>query len=439
MGILDTFYIVFKSLGGKEVEQEQKAIEKGSQALAAQFKAADVLTNNITASFRRLGKQLGATAIGFFAFRSIISNIQSATEYVTQLDKASTALGVNISELDAWGMAAKKAGGSAEEFQSSLRSLSEKLGTTPKTALKALLPLSDALQKMSRFRALKYGKQLGLDENTILLLQKGRREVQSIIAQQKEFGVVTKQDQKVTREFNDAVTDTGSALRGLYVALSSSVLPILTKFFNIVTPIFEYLRIHKDAVVGAFLAIAAVGAILAAPFVAANAAVIAITAGIVALIAVIGIAYEDIKAFLNGQNSLIGDLLKKWPALGTAVKGYVYLLTLPFKALLDIMDAVKSAFLSLFSIFSGNTAKFKASIETGQSFLGIASNSPIASQTSGSILTGGRGARNNSINTGDITINTQATDAQGIAGSMNQALVGHFWQANSYFDDGVAA
>jgi hypothetical protein len=77
-------------------------------------------------------------------------------------------------------------------------------------------------------------------------------------------------------------------------------------------------------------------------------------------------------------------------------------------------------------------------LEKGKSAINTASNSPIAAQTSGSIANSFKSsARNTSVQTGDIIVQTQATDAEGIAREVGGSLNSQMRAAVDNFDDGV--
>jgi len=85
--------------------------------------------------------------------------------------------------------------------------------------------------------------------------------------------------------------------------------------------------------------------------------------------------------------------------------------------------------------------KLIESVEIGKRAITLASTSPISAQTSNSILnTGGNSSsRSVDVRTGDINIQTQATDSQAIALSINESLQNVIRGATGNFNDGVAA
>lgn len=437
MNIIEQFYILFKS-DASEVKKGADEAKKATTNLDESLKNVNKSTEKVGQSFIQLVK----AAAGFLgiavAAHKVLAGITEANNYALQLGDASRALGVNAAELDIWGNAVKRTGGTVEGFQSSLRALSQHFGSSAEVALKVLPKLADVFQRLGRFRSLQYGKMLGLDEATILLLQSGRREVENVIRRQKELGSVTEVNIEDARKYRNAQNDLETAFRSLYLTLGHEVIPILTKFYNFLVPVIEYIKRHKDLVIGAFIAIGAAAAVMLAPFIILNAEIIAIAAGIALLIAAFAIDYEDIQAFRHGHNSLIGDILKKWPLVGTVVKaafeGLKQILEIAFAPLFAAVKAGEY----LASLF-GSSKKIDFNIGGAQQLLDTAATSPIASMNSTSILSAYHGyQRNSSINIDNIAIHTQATDAVGISRQLDKTMQSQFYQTANNFADGVS-
>jgi hypothetical protein len=177
-----------------------------------------------------------------------------------------------------------------------------------------------------------------------------------------------------------------------------------------------------------------------APFIVAAAPILRVIAIITALIGLFALAYEDILFYIRGHGSLTGDLIKRWSNVKTV--------------LIDILTTIRKllewAFAPLFPAIQAlgllenlhlnpfSTEAFKKSLEKTKAFLGLTEQTPIAT-VGANRFTSQQFARNASINTGDIIIQTQATDAEGIAKDFTKDLITkHLWQANNYFSNGNA-
>lgn len=411
MTIIDTFYILFKG----DASGAKKAADEASKSV----KSFLTFVGAATAAYK------------------VLQGISEAANYSLQLGDSSRALGVNAAELDAWGNAVRRNGGTVEGFQKSLDSLSQHFGTNAQIALRTLPQLADAFQRLGRFRSLQYGKILGLDQSTILLLQQGRREVESIIQRHRELSAVSERDIEVAQKYRTSNIELEMAFRGLNLELGRVLIPLLTKFYTVLVPIVDYVRNHKDLIIGAFIGIGAAATVMLAPFLISAAPFLAIAAAITTLIGLFALIYEDIQGFRKGHNSLIGEILKSWPTIGNVVSSVIDDWILRFKSLIDIFKIFQAVFDKTASFFQKDT-KLTLDIERGRNFLDLATSNGLSAQTSGSIFNSQAFQRNSAINTGPITIHTQATDAEGISRELGRGIQEHLWQAENQFANGVA-
>lgn len=405
MSILDTFYILFKS-DASEVKKGAEEAQKATQNLQDKLKSTDKSAEHLGESFLSAAR----SALGLVAGLASVATVISTISDVRELGKSSRALQVNVEDLDAWGSAVERSGGSAQEFQSSLSSLADHLGTTGNIALKTLPLFADAFSRMNQTQANRYGKSLGLDQSTIYLLQQGRREVEDTIKRQKEFGTVTKEDVEVTRKFDVALFDLGKVLQFFQRELALPFLSPLTKSF-------EYLVEHKDLIKGALIAIGIGVAAMAASFAIANPA-IAVAA--VALALFVG-AYEDYQKFKRGEPSLIGDINEDFKSVKNKINNDI-------TALKNFPNEAKKAIYGLKDDLYNSPHKLVTAFQEAKDFyLPKVSN-----------IFGHNNSKANSINVNSVTINTQATNGQDIKAAFVDNLTGQQYQSNSYFDDVVA-
>lgn len=413
MSILETFYILFKS-DASDVKKGADEAKKSTDSVANSLAHVNKTSENVGASFLKMARSFAGLVAAGTASALFIANLKAATNYGIELDKTSRLLGVNIEDLDAWGQAVQRTGGSAAQFQNSLHSLAQHFGASPRIALKLLPQLADAFEKMGRLRAMHYGKMLGLDEATILLLQQGRREVQAVIDQQKQLGVITQKDAETFRQFNNTLADTEHATRSLFSRLALDSIPVIEKLLKATTKFVEFLMRHKDLVIGALIAIGAASLTIIIPFVIANAAIIGTVAAIGLLVGAFAFLYDDVKTFFEGGDSLIGRWIDRWSDLKNIIS--------------DIVNI-----LSKFSLIPGVGA-----IKLAKEYLFDASTSPLGSQSSNSLLAAQGGNRNQTVNVTGVTINTQATDAAGIGTAFGTELQKMLRQSNDNFADGIA-
>ncbi len=316
MSVLDTFFTLFKSSGVEDVEKDNDRAKKSNDKLDESLKGSRKTSDDLTRSFKSMGSELIGLATAGLSVASILSKLKSSVSYTIDLAQVSRVLNVNISDLDAWGNAVKKTGGTVQTFESSLQNLAMHLGTTGDVALKVLPQFADSFQKLGRYGSMKYGAMLGMDESLILLLQKGRREVESVIKQQKELGVVTQHDAEVALKFNSAWTNTTQTFRTLFAETATDILPLLTTLLSAFTETGSYLQGHREAIAGALMAIGGAALYAARGFFTLRRAMLA-------LIPLAGIVYEDLKAFSQGKDSFIGEQAAKHKLVFKEVRAFV--------------------------------------------------------------------------------------------------------------------
>lgn len=306
----------------------------GSQAKKGMKEA----TSAISGGIKEITGKLGGLAA---AFAGIYSASAAFTEYLSAADsmgKFSDAIGVNIEDLHAWSEAAKRSGGSIEGFQGSLKSLTtqlSKMSTVGKSkagnvlaavgidpgeigrqrdAFEVLEEIADKMQSMSKQEAMGFGASLGLDSGTIMLLQQGRDGVKDLVRHQRELGVYTKEDARVTAEFNDAIDDTKQAFMAAAAVIFREIVPAIKEVVSWVTKFVSYLRQHETAVKAFFVMLAAIiTAMLLPAILSFFAALLAnpMTWVILALVA-LALAIEDLIVWMDGGESALDDF---WEAL----------------------------------------------------------------------------------------------------------------------------
>jgi hypothetical protein len=162
------------------------------------------------------------------------------------------------------------------------------------------------------------GRSLGLDQGTIMLLQQGRAALKEQIRLQKEFGVYTKEDAKLTADWNDRVADFGQVMKSFSAIIFRMILPAMTKFVEYVNKAVAFLRKHEKFVQAFFIGLAAVITTILLPALAkmaaawlANPMVLSITA-IIAAIAALALVIEDLIVWAEGGESALAEI---WEAI----------------------------------------------------------------------------------------------------------------------------
>lgn len=364
MSILDTFFILFDSDASK-LNKGLDETDRRAKKTTQEVKALDDAAYKMGQSFGNSLKQLGGALLAGLTLRAMSAALLDATNKADSLGEATGRLGLEIEAVSAWGDIIKKNGGSVEGFIGSIDGLNNVLSMMEVTgksraapflkelgidldnvafkgkgAMELLLPIAEAMEGMDKQKSSAIGRKLGLDAATIYTLQSGRKAVEELIAKEKELGVITKQQAEIAGKFNDQIDDTRHAFRSLWLTVGQSVLPVLTwlaeKFQNVAV----FMRKHSDFIVGLMIALGAAILYFVIPplFTMAAAVLVAfapfLLAGaiVAALAAAFALLYDDVMNFLDGNDSLIGQMLEKWPMLGEAIN-----------AIIDIVKGLGSA------------------------------------------------------------------------------------------------
>ena len=275
-----------------------------------------------------------------------------------------------------------------------------------KTFDSLLLEISDKMQGMSRQAAISMAEKLGLDRSLIPLLMKGRSAIEEYRKEARELGITSQEDADLAGKFTDEYARLKMAFlstaRGIAISLMPQILNAITLTKNWIVQNREFIRnsIAKAlefinimlgtmwdylyrviAALGSFASwvgkskfalyvlIGALGVIaklafydtikqiasgfmfLAKMITLTNIAALATTAIIGLLILAVGLIIDDFINWREGNDSLIGDLVKDFPQI------------------LDILNMVAdsaSAFvdywLDLWNTISGPTGELFSSI-----------------------------------------------------------------------------
>ena len=439
--LFDTFLLLFEgdATGAKKGAEEAG---KATDDLGQKVKHTDELTTGLGNNFLSLAKTAGAAIAALISVSALTQAIFQAADYADQANEVAEITGQNIQLIDTYSNAVKLFGGSAEAFRGTLSNLSgslaqmdatgksrvapffKELGISitdvkgkTKDAIPLLLEVADAFEGMSKQESLGFGKKLGLDQGTILFLQQGRREVENVLRKQKELGAVTEEQGRIADAYNDELDNTGHAFRSIALAISEVVLPPITEFLKIITDILVALR-NSDV-------LTAFGddvKIIVNAFVSATEWVrkfIDESVGMQKFLDVLSSAFftainpmrvfsqllDDILHFLAGMPSAIGEVVKSLNPLTNFFDGY-----------------------------DGITGDL---IMKGRNALGLAGSSPIGATSSNSISNSRNTSSSRTVTIGEINVQTQATDANAMAGDMTGALQRQMNQTLNDFDDGT--
>ena len=316
-------------------------------------------------TLKRFGRVFNSIAATYFSYKIMQGVINGFADFNTKLGHSTSLMGYNIENVSAMGGALKRFGGDTQSVINSLNALNSGLheakfgggalidvakryGLSISTsngklmsAEQLLNSLSRQLQRYDKQTRVAIASQLGLDESLVRAFSNGGAELQKLIDKQKQYGIITAKDVRISDNFNNAVLDLKDSFGGVVKMFSRLVLPLLTKLIKLLTSFVEFMKKHKQFVIAFFsallIAMIPVLAILGKMAVASAVAFAPIYA-VIGVITAIALVVEDIYYYFMGWDSVTGDLVKKFPLLGKALETIRPIFMAIKQAFSDIMD-----------------------------------------------------------------------------------------------------
>lgn len=318
----------------------------------------------------RLKRSIGAAIAAAGGIAAVMAYIGNTAA----LDRTAESLGLSVERLQMWQGAAQAAGGEAEEIADRFRDLNDyivdatKFDSGPlkeiaaelgigltdaagkaRSAEEVMLDLAAAFERVGEQEAVGYGMQLSFDPATIGLLQQGRGELETLLNRQRELGILTKRDTEAATAARQAFVD---AIKAVTYIVGSTLTPVLEIVAEKLSALARWAVEHQDFLRIMFVvaAVAITGILLPALYsmAAAGLAAIAPFLPLIALVTALGLALDDLNAFIEGGNSAFGELLR-WLGLTDQqieavraafanVKGYIGAVFDLLKALFTLDD-----------------------------------------------------------------------------------------------------
>ncbi|EKA98703.1 hypothetical protein HMPREF1310_01265 [Proteus mirabilis WGLW4] len=288
-------------------------------------------------------KALGAVGI-VMSIGTIFAESVSRSQEIETLDKLGKQIGVATADVDAFSGAIAELGGSRESAQADLSAMAKSFGNT-KDSMEKVLQTADKVQGMSLDKAKKTLEGMGVsDEKTIELMMKGRKELERTMGIQKEYSGISKESIESSIKFNSAMAKFQQLSGLLKNSFLEMVIPALSKGLEWLTKLVTFCKENKHLVVGFFTAVATIllGKYIYAMKLASISTwttlfpIIAIIAVIALLAAAFAIVYDDIMNFIDGNDSMIGRILEKYPRL----KVVILALWETFKKLFEYLKSI---------------------------------------------------------------------------------------------------
>ena len=509
MSILDTFYILFDSDASK-LDKGLGETEKKADGLIDKLKQVDIGGAKAGEGLYQLvGKAAGLLGVGM-SIGALVAGVKDTAKAYDELGKLAARFRSTADAVDEFRDAAGLLGISEETSVGALKALDtaiqdtflgmgrakkvfEEMGISVtdahgkiKPTTEVMTELAEKMKGMEKGTQIRVMERLGLDPSMLKLFNA------DLVALQKRMNDVDKAsgfnlEQAVKRSAEYTKASKGLSLE---VNVLKMYLEKLMEGFKIATmPVFtaametatkyvrmfvDYLMKHSKFVEGFVIAIggaiayflvpAAINGAIAVWAMIAPFALIALAA--VAVATAFALLYDDIMNFIDGGDSMIGEVLNRWPIIGDIARGiadafkalwavgvqvfdfFVDMWNDPAAAFSAFLDLILSGLKALLNAIPGVSSALKFlgiggetgdALAAGKNALGQAGASALGSQTSNSISNSTKGGKNTSVQVGKVEVHTQATDAQGISKAIGGTMQTQMRQAVNNFDDGVLA
>ena len=348
--IIDSL-LVKLGLDSSEFNAGKAKVDKGLQGTGAEAEKAG---NKLKKSGKDGAEGFETVAKSAAKFLAIVGGTVAIKQFATQMIESNAALerfanniGVSTKALTAWGNAAEIAGGSADGVKSAMDMLGKSqtelmltgqsnlipyfsaLGVSMTDAYGKALPVNELLMNIGqalltktpdRQTAFNMGRMMGIDEGTLNLILRERKEVELLLAQQKEYAETVSKFTPEASKLNRMLVESKQAFTLLGLELLSRAAPAIEKLLSAFTAMGQWMRDNSEFV-ETFLSILAVGlGAVAASTIPINLTVAAVTG----LIAAMALLWQDYQTWKRGGESFI-DWSKWEPGFKAAGDGIRWL------------------------------------------------------------------------------------------------------------------
>lgn len=321
-----------KDLEGQSGKTEKEVKKLGSTAKESSS-GVETLTRSLAGLLALIG---GSMALRHFIEETITSN--------AELERFSKNIGLNVSEVSAWGNAVEEMGGNAKGLQGTMDMLSKSqtelrltgqsslipyfsalgislatVGGEAKPVDQILLQLSERFSRMDRTTANNMGRMMGIDQDTLNLLLQGRKEVELTIKRQKEYNAVTKEQAEQAVKLQRAQVQLRQSYEAIGRTLLQAAAPALEKMLSLLQEFGGWLQGNMEFVKDFGMVLGTIAAGLGAIALASSPITLTV-AGIIALGAAIALLWQDYQTWKRGGDSLI-DWAKWESGIDKAIGG----------------------------------------------------------------------------------------------------------------------
>lgn len=315
---------------------------------------------------------IGATDI-MGTLQKVFSASLERSQEIESLDKLSKKMGIAAIDIDAFSGAMAAIGGTKEAAQADLAAMATAFDDT-QDPIEQLLQVADNVKNMSFDDAQKELEKLGVvDDKTIELMMKGRQELERTMGVQKQFSGINDDSIESAIQLNATIHKFSQLAAQFKNNFLDMIIPTLAKGMEWFDKLVDFCVKNKDIVISFFSAIGAAVAIYYLPvMISAAASTLAMALPIIAIATVIGLlgvafklVYDDIMNFINGNDSMIGRILEKYPVLKSVIMTIWQAWQSFFEYLKEAVTVVADFVIAAWDLISNSFNQFIQTLEIG--------------------------------------------------------------------------
>lgn len=369
--ILDTFVSVFTA-DTANLKKGYEDTRKGADNVTTALKDTEQQANKTNSSLLEMAKKAAGFLAAAALAKSTIGTVIGKSAEIHAMNQTVETIGEAIEEVDAFKRTMQDNGASGEAVMGSLTNLFKASGQAAaesggeqakafaamgiavkdvngkvRSSVELMTELAGVADNLGAEQSVSYFEKLGItDQRVIETLLKGRKEMEASIGAHKELGGVTKETAEKAGKFDTAMNKLANGMERGSISLTDALLPAVTWVVNKLGDLVGWMVKNKTVVTGFFIAIAAVVAtVFLPPMTAAAMATLAAIAPFLLIGAAIAVAaaafaliYDDIMNFIDGNDSMIGQIMESYPALGAVIQGLFDIFSYVFNAIGDLMS-----------------------------------------------------------------------------------------------------
>lgn len=387
---------------GDALEDAGDAGRKAGREGSAGLEQIEQQAGQTDTSIKALAGSIVAMVGTFLALDAAGSKFTETVAELEAIGRTADALGLPVEDVDAFGRAMQTMGGDAKDARDSLVDMAESMGEALQdtesaraevyaklgislrdangeaiNATEGILRLADAVQGMSQEEAIFRIKELGITDNrTVEMVLKGRKELERMLGVQKEQSSVNKEAIENARRYTEALNGFQASVGSAGQSIMQAMIPALTAVVGWLRTGMDWAQEHSDVIVAFLGTVAAAIAVVYLPAMASAAAatlaatwpLIAIGAAVAAVAAAFALAYDDVMNFIDGNDSLIGQIFENFPGLESAVISVIGIVRQAWDGIKAFGSGVLEALAPLADAFGG---VFGSLGNMASTFLGI--------------------------------------------------------------------